>query len=67
MLTVPELKQAISDALGAEGDGADWRCHGLTWQKVVAKLKTQHPLGPSGSVRPSDGQKARGWKGWKLA
>ena len=67
VLTVPELKQAISDALGAEGDGADWRCHGLTWQKVVAKLKTQHPVGPSGSVRPSGGQKARGWKGWKLA
>ena len=66
--TTVELKQEIGDALGAEGEGSDWRLDGQTWQQVLSKVKRIHPMiGNTESVRPSGGQACRGWKGWTLA
>ena len=66
LLTTASLKQAISDALGAEGEDAEWRVDGLSWQKLVAQLRRLHDMGPVGSVRPPGGEKERGWNGWRV-
>lgn len=65
VLAAAEVHRAIGDALGAEGEGKDWRVDGLSRQQVTVKLRNLHGLGQSKS-HTVNGVSVRGWRGWRI-